>query len=392
MNDKKVLFKCYYDNTNFKLIIMKTFDIKKLLTTAILCITVITLFSQTPNKIRVLSYYSGPPEPLDSYNVNQMTHIIFCFGRLNGNRFSIRGARDTAVIKKMVSLKSKNPELKVLLSLGGWGGCKPCSDVFATKAGRKEFTQSIKEFYEYFKVDGLDLDWEYPGISGFPGHKFSPDDKKNFTKLVKELRKLGYNYELSFAAGASKQYLDSAIQWRQVIKKVNYVNLMTYDMSGPGSKITAHHTNLYSSPAQERSADYIVKALIGLGVPREKLIVGGAFYGKIFENVDSINNGLTQPGKFKTTVHYKNMDTRFPADSGWVYHWDEAAGAPYLYNASRKQFYTYDDKRSIALKTKYVIDNKLGGIMYWHLGEDTFNDGLLNEIDKVKRTYIPENK
>jgi chitinase len=86
------------------------------------------------------------------------------------------------------------------------------------------------------------------------------------------------------------------------------------------------------------------------------------------------------------------MPAMFPADSGWVYHWDETASAPYLYNAEQKQFYTFDDKRSIAAKAKYVIDNRLGGIMYWHLGQDTFTDGLLNEIDKVKRTYLPGNK
>ena len=371
---------------------MKPANLKKFLTAIILFIIAVPLFSQTPNKIKVLSYYAGPSDLLDNYDANKMTHIIYCFGRLNGNRFSIRSARDSAAIKKMVSLKSKNPELKVLISLGGWGGCKTCSDVFSTKQGRKDFVISIKEFYDYFKVDGLDLDWEYPGISGFPGHKFSPKDKKNFTKLINELRKLGYNYELSFAAGSSQRFLDSSVQWKKVMKKVDFVNLMTYDQSGPGSKITAHHTGLYSTPEQPRSADVMVQSLIKLGVPSEKLIVGGAFYGKIFENVENINNGLSQPGKFKSTLNYKDVATKLSADSGWVYHWDEIANAPYLYNASRKQFFTYDDKRSITMKTQYVIDNKLGGIMYWHLGGDTFSDGLLDAIDKVKQTYIPGKK
>jgi chitinase len=131
-----------------------------------------------------------------------------------------------------------------------------------------------------------------------------------------------------------------------------------------------------------------VKYLTDLGIPSEKIIVGGAFYGKIFENVEGVNNGLSQPGKFKTTVNYKSIETRFPADSGWVYYWDEPANAPYLYNASLKQWYTYDDKKSIEMKTKYVIDNRLGGIMFWHLGGDTFSDGLLDAIDRVKRTYV----
>ncbi|MBK9389330.1 MAG: glycoside hydrolase [Bacteroidetes bacterium] len=255
---------------------MRPTNLKKLFAVLLFCFTAVTLFSQE-NKIRVLSYYAGPADALDNFDANQMTHIIFCFGRLNGNKFGIRGARDTAVIQKMMSLKSKNPDLKVLISLGGWGGCKTCSDVFATKVGRQEFVQSIKEIYDYFKVDGLDLDWEYPGISGFPGHKFMPEDKKNFTKLVKELRKLGYEKELSFAAGASQRFLDSAAQWKQVMKMVDYVNLMTYDMSGPGSKTAMHHTALFSSPEQPRSADWMVKSLIDMGVPAGKIVVGGAF-------------------------------------------------------------------------------------------------------------------
>ncbi len=369
---------------------MKSPDFKKFLIVLLICSGANSLFAQLPDKIQVISYYSGRPELLDSFNINQTTHIIFCFGRLNGNRFSIRSSRDTATILKMVSLKSKNPELKVLLSLGGWGGCKTCSDVFATKQGRKDFVQSINDFYEYFKVDGLDLDWEYPGISGYPGHKFSPKDKKNFTKLVNEIRTLGYDHELSFAAGSSQRYLDSSIQWKRVMKKVNYVNLMTYDHSGPGSGITGHHTSLYSTPEQPRSVDFAVKYLIDNGIPGEKIIIGGAFYGKIFENVENINNGLSQPGKFKRTLNFKDVTTQLSADSGWVYYWDEAASAPYLYNSSKKQFFTYDDKRSIELKTKYAIDNNLGGIMFWHLGGDVFRDGLLDAIDKVKITNTVE--
>lgn len=73
--------------------------------------------------------------------------------------------------------------------------------MFATEVRRKEFAQSIKEHYDFFKIDGLDLDWEYPGVQGPEGHKFSPEDKPNFTLLVKELRKLGKKYQLSFAAG-----------------------------------------------------------------------------------------------------------------------------------------------------------------------------------------------
>src|SRR6476659_1684808 len=84
----------------------------------------------------VIAYYSGDAAGLDSFNAKNMTHLIYCFGHLNGNRFHLSSANDTALIKKMVAKKKENPKLKVLLSLGGWGGCQTCSDVFSTAQGR----------------------------------------------------------------------------------------------------------------------------------------------------------------------------------------------------------------------------------------------------------------
>jgi chitinase len=90
----------------------------------------------------------------------------------------------------------------VIVSLGGGRGCKTCSDVFATNTGREEFAKSVNECHRYFGTDGLDLDWEFPNVEHFPGQKYSPADKKNFTRLVRTLRKFNPQYELSFAAGA----------------------------------------------------------------------------------------------------------------------------------------------------------------------------------------------
>jgi len=361
----------------------------KLLIAVLLCFAVLPGFAQPPNKMRVLAYYAGGPEAFDIYDVSQVTHLIFCFGRLDGNKFKIRTARDTAIIQKMVLLKKKNPQLKVILSLGGWGGCETCSRVFATKKGRQEFAQSIKEHHQYFNTDGLDLDWEYPAIPGFPGHKYGPQDKKNFTRLVQELRKIGHQYELSFAAGGFRQFLEEAVDWKKVMKQVDYVNLMTYDLISGYSKTTGHHTPLYATPQQENSVDFAVKYLLRAGVPAEKLIVGAAFYGRLFENVPNVNNGLYQPGQFKTTVNFKKMPTQLAPDSGYVYHWDNTAQAPYLYHPEKKIFFTYDNKRSLELKTKYVLDNRLGGIMFWQLAHDPYYNGLLNTIDLVKKNYTP---
>src|SRR6188768_3953306 len=91
------------------------------------------------NQFRIIGYYSSTTIPVDSFEIEKLTHLIFCFGRLEGNRLHINNAVDSATIKRMVKLKSRNPKMKVMLSLGGWGGCKTCSDVFNTKNGIEEF-------------------------------------------------------------------------------------------------------------------------------------------------------------------------------------------------------------------------------------------------------------
>lgn len=364
------------------------------ITTLLLIAVCSHVFSAPPKKkakkeqsIAVIAYYFGPAEQVDSFAVEKLTHIIFSFCHLKGNQLVVDNARDSLIIQKLVSLKSRNPQLKILLSLGGWGGCETCSQVFSDKNGRKEFSTSVKNLLDYFNADGIDLDWEYPAISGYPGHRFVPEDKPNFTQLVEQLRKtIGKKHEISFAAGGFSTFLEQSIEWKKVMKVCNRVNLMTYDIINGFSTVTGHHTPLYSTPQQKESTDNVIHYLDSIGVPRNKLVIGAAFYARIFENVDSVNNGLYQPGKFKRGVPFKAFPTLLSADSGFVYHWDPVANAPWLYNAAQKLFVTYDDTNSMRLKTAYAKEKKLNGIMFWQLGEDTYSGGLLDAIytEKIK--------
>lgn len=339
------------------------------------------------NKFAVIGYYAGKsPAQLDSFPIEKLTHIIFSFCHLKGNLLNVHDAVDSATIQKMVSLKKRNANLKVILSLGGWGGCATCSDVFSTKEGRQEFAESVKELSEYFKTDGIDLDWEYPTIPGYPGHKYQAADKENFTALVKQLRKtLGKKYEISFAAGGFSRYIDEAVEWKKVMRKVNYVNMMTYDLVSGFATKTGHHTALYSTDQQVESTDNAVQKLISRKVPKSKIVIGAAFYARIFETSSDADSGLYQQGKFVKGVSFKNFSTQLSADSGFVSHWDENASAPYMFNASQHLFVTYDDKHSIQLKTQYAMDQKLGGIMFWQLRDDAYTEGLLDAINDAKR-------
>lgn len=342
---------------------------------------------QKKESFNVIAYYSRGPELVDSLPAKKLTHIIFSFCHLKGNALQVDNATDSVTIKKLVGLKKINPSLKVILSLGGWGGCPSCSDVFAAETGRKEFAESVIKLNQYFGSDGLDLDWEYPTIEGYPGHTFVPADKKNFTALVKELRRvMGKKYELSFAAGGFQKFLDESVEWKEVISLVDRVNLMTYDLINGYSAQTGHHTALYSRPEQHESTDNAVQYLVKLGIPRNKMVIGAAFYARVWENVPATNNGLYQPGKFKTSVNYKKIVTELTKEKGFESFWDDVAKAPYLYNADQKLFATYDDLRSIKIKTHYVIDQKLDGIMFWELSHDVQDNGLVSAIYEVKES------
>jgi chitinase len=347
-----------------------------------------TSFSQQKNNIAVIGYFAGRASALDSFPVQKLTHLIFSFCHLKDGKLSVDRAVDTACIEKMVSFKQKYPALKIILSLGGWGGCKDCSAAFASRKGRKAFAKSTKHVMKYFQTDGLDLDWEYPAIAGYPGHIYSPMDKENFTALIKVLRKkLGSKSEISFAAGGFDLFIDSSIEWKKVMQVADKVNVMSYDLVHGASKVSGHHTPLYSTRQQKESGDNAVNRLIEAGVPANKIILGAAFYGRMFEVTDSLNNGLYLPARFYHGISYSRLFDSVSVSNGFIQYWDSVANARYAFNGQRKIQVTYDDSLSIARKTEYVINKGLGGIMFWQLMDDKFSDGLLDVIDKVKSEF-----
>lgn len=337
-------------------------------------------------KLNVIAYYAGNATDADKFEAEKLTHIIFSFCHLRGNRLHVDDAGDTLTIKALVSLKQKNPSLKVLLSLGGWGGCETCSDVFSDADNRKIFAASVKQLCDYFNTDGIDLDWEYPTIPGYPGHSYSAADKNNFTELVKQLRAtLGKKREISFAAGGFPRFLQEAVDWKTVMRYCDRVNLMTYDLVHGYDTVTGHHTALYSTPQQLYSTDHAVQYLVNLGIARNKLVIGAAFYARVWENVPAANNGLYQPGRFKTSVGFRNFATTFSKENGFVLHRDSIAQAPWFYSAEKKLFATFDDMESIRRKTRYAVEQRLNGIMFWELRQDLYSNGLLNVINNNKQ-------
>ncbi len=332
---------------------------------------------------KVVAYYTGNGEAINQYPLEKITHIIFSFMTLHGDSLTFRGEEQRKSLQQLVALKKQHPQLKIMVSIGGWGGCASCSGLFASAVHRNNFAKSTVSLFKQYDIDGLDLDWEYPAIEGYPGHAWDKTDKNNFTELVKALRnEMGSAFLISFAAGGFTKYLEESVDWNEVAPLVDFVNLMTYDLVNGYSQVTGHHTLLYDYRPEQESTRKCVEWLLNKNVAADKLIVGAAFYARVWEHVENKDHGLYQPGKFLRGVSYKDFGTYFSDSSGYEYFWDKAAKAPFRYSASKKLFATFDDKHSIQEKVKFIVKKKLGGMMFWELSEDVPTDGLVDEIWK----------
>lgn len=375
---------------------------------------------QGDSDIVIMAYYvpekDYQPEKIP---VEKLTHIIFSFSEVIDNRMAFVNESSSEKLHKLVNQKERNPDLKVMIACGGWGGCAGFSDMAATPETRGIFVESTIEFINTYKLDGVDIDWEYPGLPG-AGNPFRPEeDEDNFTMLMKELREAmdvtGKNLTLTFASAGWEHYYNF-VNEEEVMKYADYINVMTYDFVGGGSFFTGHHTNLgkisiediketpFYNYIQERAKDLeeqglnwaprgaeaIIPYCIELGINPKQIVIGAAFYGRAWKGVPPENNGLYQSNKGVHTgwAGYSNLRKEYENKNGFIRYWDPVAKAPYLYNETDSIFISYDDTSSVKLKTRYSIDKQLGGIMFWQLGNDTKEENsLLDAIFEESKRF-----
>ena len=333
----------------------------------------------------------GRPLVAGSVAADKMTRINYAFFHLKGNEIVEGSARDAENLAVLTGLKKDHPGLAVLISVGGGSGSGGFSDMALTKEGRTAFVDSAVALVEKYNLDGLDVDWEYPGYTHHNDKVRPVEDKPDYTLLLKELRlrfnveqkKLGRHLITSSATGWSTEWLDHT-EMREASKWLDTVNLMCYDYYRVDDHNTGHDAPLYTNPADPKafSTDRSVRENLAAGVPAKKLVIGVPFYGKTWKDVPAANNGLWQPvpAPVSGTPGYGQIAATMLGKPGWVRYWDPVAQAPYLYNAETHVFLTYDDVESEALKTKYVKDKGLAGVMFWQYTQDPSNT-LLDAID-----------
>lgn len=299
----------------------------------------------------------------DAMNIDQLNYSFALVkdGEVSGDHWSS--------IEEYRAYMARHPHILPVVSVGGWGA-GGFSEAAATAEGRAKFADSAIALMERYGFLGVDIDWEYP-CSDEAGIAASPEDKHNFTLLLKALRerldrltqKDGKKRLLAAAVGASPELVEN-IECEAVGEVIDQLNLMTYDIQT--RYVMSHATALHISDQRyPKCADTAVRVYSEAGIPKEKMMVGCAFYARLFKAKDSAW-GLF--GEAETAGYDTKAYKALKAEQGWTEYYDDTACASYARNGA--WFASYDTPRSIRAKGAYIRAHGLQGIMCWEYGSD----------------------
>nr|BAF02588.1 chitinase [uncultured bacterium] len=300
---------------------------------------------------------------------------------------------------QLAILKQAHPHLRTLISVGGWTWSSKFSDVALTPTSRATFASSCVDFMIEHGFDGIDLDWEYPVGGGLPSNVTRPEDKQNYTLLLQELRSRldargatdGRSYLLTIAAPAGPSTIAN-MPASDMHAHLDWINLMNFH--GSWSAMTNFHAPLAASSSDPSpdpaTRDHLnvqsaVQAYRNAGVPADKLVVGVPFYGRGWASVAPQGNGLYQSfsgapqGTWEAGVFdYHDLAANYVPT--YARYWHDEARVPWLHNPTTGVMISYEDPESIAHKTAYILNEGLGGVMFWELSGDTSGNDLLHAI------------
>lgn len=340
---------------------------------------------EAPPEYKRIGYVFGTVD-VSPEEARQLTHINYAFANVTEEgRVVLEQEQDSVNLAQLRALKSENPNLKILLSIGGWVWSDYFSNAALTDSSRALFARTAVDLLDEHDLDGLDIDWEYPAQPG-EDNVYRPEDEKNFTLLLRTVRRHldeqakqdgrseNESYLLTIAAGADTDFVEHT-NMAAVHEPLDFVNLMTYDFHGEWSDHTGHLANLYPPAVpdtMQRSGAAAVELFLEAGVPPSKLVLGVPFYGRGWAGVEPQNDGLYQPYvESRGGFSYDTLANHLAEQPGFTRQWDAAARAATLWNADSSLLITYEIPRSLRSKAYFVRSRGLGGIMYWqHNGGD----------------------
>ena len=327
-----------------------------------------------PGKLVMMYVYqkSGNYTQYELENVDIINHA---FALINPSTYTINM---TNIERSAASiLKARSYGIRVCLSIGGWGA-DGFSQSCLNDERRSIFVKSIIDAVKKYGYDGVDLDWEYPG-SGSAQIAYASADKKNFTKLVQELRtelnKIRPGMLLTAAVASETTYYEVS----ELNKYLDYWNIMTYDFSSKHTGDTAK----YDEPL-DRSKTAINK-FISAGASKNKIVFGVTFRGVLFKvaslgSSDKFGFGEKMQAE-RIDVDYSDIVSKYRTNSAYEYVYDSTSGMGILYTPSKHdgvyEIMAFNDAKTMQAKGKFVTSQGLAGIMAWELGMDDKNNTIL---------------
>ena len=312
------------------------------------------------------------------------------------------------------TMKKQYPNVKLLMSVGGWAGSRGFYTMLDTDQGINTFADSCVEFVRKYNFDGIDIDFEYPSATSTSGN---PDDQdlaeprrgklnERYNLLMKTLR------EKLDAAGKQdgKKYLETAAvtasSWvlggmsdNSYAQYLDFLSVMSYDFHGGWNEFVENLASIYPDPADRETIqmamptlnmDWAYKYYRGV-LPPEKIIMGIPYYTRGWENVQGGTNGLHGSSKTPATGIYNvwgddvdNNGVLDPAGANPLWHvlnlmendpnlkvyFDEVAGVPYVWQNEKKVFLSFENEKSIDKRVEYIKNKNLGGALIWVMNGD----------------------
>jgi len=381
-----------------------------------------------PGSGRIVGYFTAWSVYGRNYHVadiqaDRLTHINYAFANISASgecalgdpyadidKFYDGDSWDTGALRgsfhQLQKLKQAHPHLRTLISVGGWTWSAHFSDVALTDASRQKFAASCVAFMDQYGFDGIDIDWEYPVGGGLASNTYRPEDRHNYTLLMRELRRQldelgsarGAHYLLTIAAPAGPGTY-AHLEIGELAAALDWINLMTYDFHGSWDPITNFNAPLEATTADPSSDPDVrahfnvasaVEGYLAGGAPADKIVVGVPFYGRGWQGVANVDHGLYQShtgvpmGTWEAGVFdYSDIAANYVPSYTRYFH--EEAKVPWLYDPATGIMISYDDPDSLGRKAAYVRDRGLGGVMFWELSGDDDAGALLGALNAELR-------
>ncbi|KAI3088813.1 CAZyme family GH18 [Penicillium roqueforti] len=358
---------------------------------------------------RVVGYYEGwsTRRPCHRFWPEQIplgvySHINFAFATIDPETYKVLPAdnRDKDLYKRIAALKTYDPNVKILIALGGWTFNDPgptatiFSDLAASETKQKIFFESLINFLSVHDFDGVDLDWEYPEADDRSG---KPEDYKNFPTFMENLRKAldgtGGRNTLSITLPASYWYLQH-FDLKELAKHVSFFNIMSYDMHGiwdEGNKWTGSYLNAHTNLTEIKQG---MDLLWRNDVNPDQVVMGLAFYGRTY----TTSGGCVEPGceylsggfagecshetgillnnEIMDIINKRNLESKLYKEATIkVVTWDD-------------QWVSMDDKETLGMKADFAREQCLSGVMVWAISHDTPTADFSRDLAKVSNRQV----